>query len=215
MSTEIGIWVAGFLTLAIMSFLYKDNPVYKAAESIFIGVSAGYWAVYLYFNVIDPLLITNLAKGNLLYIIPLVLGLMMLARLLPGVGWISRWPLAFVIGITAGLSFTAFLESDVIGQIHGAINPLAGPGIWEWSFPEFFMSAGFVNLVASIGIVSTLVYFFFSKEHKGAFGRTANVGILFIMVAFGGSFGYTVMARISLLIGRMYFIFSTWLGLAS
>ena len=212
MSTEIGIWVAGFLTLAIMSFLYKDNPVYKAAEAIFLGVSAGYWTVYMFFNVVKPLLIDNLMKGNFWYVIPLILGLMMLARLLPNIGWISRWPLAFVIGITAGLNFYAFLESDVIGQISGAIKPLNN---WAWGFPELFRSQGFLNTLASIGIISTLVYFFFSKEHKGVFGKTAGIGILFIMVGFGGSFGYTVMARISLLIGRMYFIFSTWLGLAS
>ncbi len=211
MSTEIGIWIGGFLTLAIMSFLYKDNPIYKGAEAIFIGVSAGFWAVYTYFNVVDPLLIANLKKGELLYIIPLVLGLMMLARLIPSIGWISRWPMAFIIGITAGINFTAFLASNVIGQIHGAIKPL---NTWDWSFPGIFLSSGFQNTVASIGVISTLVYFFFSKEHKGAFGKTASIGILFIMVAFGGSFGYTVMARISLLIGRMDFIFTQWLGLA-
>ena len=212
MSTEIGIWIGGFLTLAIMSFLYKDNPIYKAAEAIFIGVSAGYWAVYMYFNVVDPLLITNLMKGKVLYFVPLLLGLMMLARLLPSIGWISRWPMAFIIGITAGLNFTAFLASDVIGQIDGAIKSL---NVWgDGTAMGFLLSSGFSNTIASIGVISTLVYFFFSKEHKGLFGKTASVGILFIMVAFGGSFGYTVMARISLLIGRMDFIFTTWLGLA-
>ena len=124
MSTEIGIWIGGFLTLAIMSFLYKDNPFYKVAEAVFIGVSAGYGLVYMFFNVIKPLLITNLMLGEWLYIVPLILGLMMLARLLPSIGWISRWPMAFIIGITAGISFTGFLESDVIGQIYGAIKPL-------------------------------------------------------------------------------------------
>ncbi len=213
MSTDIGIWIGGFLTIAIMSFLYKDNPVYKFAEAIFIGVSSGYWAVYMYFNVLEPLLIKNLVAGELWYIVPLVLGLMMLARLVPGIGWISRWPMAFIIGITAGLNFTAFLASDIIGQIDGAIKPL---NVWgDGTFMGLLASSGFANTVASIGLVSTLVYFFFSKEHKGAFGKTASVGILFIMVAFGGSFGYTVMARISLLIGRMDFIFSTWLGIAN
>ena len=36
-----GAWVAAFLTLAIFSFLYKDNPFYKIAEHIFVGISAG------------------------------------------------------------------------------------------------------------------------------------------------------------------------------
>jgi hypothetical protein len=48
-----------------------------------------------------------------------------------------------------------------------------------------------------------LIYFYFSKEHKGFIGGTARLGIWFLMVSFGASFGYTIMARISLLIGRL------------
>ena len=39
----LGAWIAVFLTLAIFSFLYKDNAFYKIAEHLFVGVSAGYW----------------------------------------------------------------------------------------------------------------------------------------------------------------------------
>jgi len=56
-----------------------------------------------------------------------------------------------------------------------------------------------------------LIYFFFSKEHKGALGGVAKLGIWFLMVAFGASFGYTVMGRVSLLIGRMTFMLRDWL----
>jgi hypothetical protein len=65
----------------------------------------------------------------------------------------------------------------------------------------------------AVGTFSGLVYFFFSKEHKGVFGGTAKVGIFFLMVTFGASFGYTVMSRMSLLIGRIDFLFGDWLGL--
>ena len=57
----------------------------------------------------------------------------------------------------------------------------------------------------------SLIYFYFSKEHTGVLGVTARVGIWFIMVSFGAHFGYTVMARISLLIGRVYFLADQWL----
>lgn len=211
MSTDIGIWVAGILTLAIMSFLYKDNPLYKIAESIFIGVSTGYWAVYTYFNVIDPILIGNIQKGQWSYIFAGILGVLILARLLPNVGWISRWPLAFIIGITAGMQFTAFLESNVMEQITASIVPLNN---WDFSsVSKFLACSGFKDTFITVGVISILIYFFFSKEHKGAFGGTAKVGILFLMVSFGASFGNTVMARISLLIGRMDFLLKDWLGL--
>jgi hypothetical protein len=69
------------------------------------------------------------------------------------------------------------------------------------------------NLTVALGTISGVVYFFFSKEHKGAFGATAKVGVWFLMVTFGASFGYTVMSRMSLLIGRMDYLFSDWLHL--
>ena len=37
-----GVWCIVLLTLSIFSYLYGDNPFYKAAEHIFVGVSAGY-----------------------------------------------------------------------------------------------------------------------------------------------------------------------------
>jgi hypothetical protein len=70
-----------------------------------------------------------------------------------------------------------------------------------------------LNVVAIAGIFSVLIYFFFSKEHKGALGGVAKLGIWFLMVAFGASFGYTVMGRVSLLIGRMQFLLRDWLHL--
>ena len=69
------------------------------------------------------------------------------------------------------------------------------------------------NLVIAGGTFTGLVYFFFSREHKGAFGGAAKIGIWTIMITFGASFGYTVMSRMSLLIGRMEFIFGDWLRL--
>ena len=70
-----------------------------------------------------------------------------------------------------------------------------------------------LNAVSVVGVFATLVYFFFSKEHKGLLGGTAKLGIWFLMVAFGASFGYTVMARVSLLIGRLTFLLRDWLHL--
>jgi hypothetical protein len=56
-----------------------------------------------------------------------------------------------------------------------------------------------------------MVYFFFSIEHKGFIGKTAKVGIWFMMITFGASFGYTVMGRIALLAARLEFLFGEWL----
>ena len=71
------------------------------------------------------------------------------------------------------------------------------------------------NLVIVGGVVCGLIYFYFSKEHTGAFGRASRAGIWVLMVAFGASFGYTVMARISLLIGRIEYLRGWIVGIVS
>lgn len=71
------------------------------------------------------------------------------------------------------------------------------------------------SLLIALGVFTSLFYFFFSVEQKGVLGGVSRVGIWFLMVAFGASFGYTVMARISLLIGRLQFLFGDWLHLQS
>jgi len=64
-----------------------------------------------------------------------------------------------------------------------------------------------------VGTFTGLIYFFFSIEHTKLAGKTARVGTFFLMVTFGASFGYTVMSRMSLLIGRFDFLFRDWLHL--
>ena len=205
MSVDFGTWLAALLTLCIFSFLYKDNPFYKFAEHLFVGVSAGYWLCYQYHNNVRPNLLNNLRDHNWEYLLPLFLGLFMLARLFPKVGWLSRWAIAFMIGSGAGIMIITYLQTNFLEQIKNTLVSL-DPAGQSWY-------GVFNNSVLFIGVVSGLVYFFFSKAHTGVTGGVARIGVVFLMVSFGASFGYTVMARISLLIGRMYFLLHEWLGL--
>jgi len=213
MSFDVGIWIAALLTIGIFSFLYKDNPVYKLCEAIFVGVSAGYWAVTLFWDNIHKILYEGLFPSDnsdpKSYLwIGGILGVLMLMRLAPKIGWISRWPLAFIVGATAGLYMMLYFVSNAMLQIESTIKI---PRIGETDAILWSDVPG--ALIIAIGVVSGLVYFFFSKEHRGAFGVTARLGIWFLMITFGASFGYTVMSRMSLLIGRMDFLLGTWLGL--
>ena len=67
------------------------------------------------------------------------------------------------------------------------------------------------NFVIVGGTFCAIVYFFFSKEHKGVTGWAANLGIWVLMIGFGSTFGFTVMSRVSLLVGRFEFLLNTWL----
>ena len=143
-------------------------------------------------------------------------------RLSPKGGWISRWALAFIVGTTAGLNLPRFLRSDFIEQISSTFMPL----LVNWQglghfFSNLSLSASgqlvsmASNLVIFLGVFCGLIYFFFSKEHKGAFGTASRMGIWVLMITFGASFGYTVMGRISLLVGRLTFLLDEWLGALS
>jgi len=199
-------WVAAFLTLSIYSFLYRDNPFYKFAEHLVVGVSVGYvftinWHQGLHPYLFDPLKQCGENPYNLLRIIPLCLGLLFLLRISRKYNWMSRFTIALLMGITSGTAIPLTIETRIIQQTKASmINLIDQPSFW----------AGFCSVVILIGTISTLIFFFFSKEHKGILGGTARVGIVFLMVGFGASFGYTVMARISLLIGRLNFLINTW-----
>jgi len=199
--TLIGTWLAGFLTLAILSFLYKDNPFYKFAEHVYVGVSAGYWVIYVWGFDVWPMLVqgfrTQTGVERWILLVPGALGVIMLMRWFPKTAWVSRWSIAFTVGVGAGLGVTANLQGFVVPQIEGTLLPISGMNVVSLN-----------NLILIIGVITTILYFYFSKPHKGVLGGAARVGIVFIMISFGASFGYTLMARISLLIGRLYFLLS-------
>ncbi len=215
-ATELSYWIGGLLTLMIFIFLYKENPFYNFAEHLFVGVSAAYWMVVSFWTTLIPNLVARLwpshmggvlptAVGNkpeYIYVIPLIFGLLLLTRLIPRIAWLSRWAMAFVIGFAAGTNFTRYLQSDFVSQIHSTMVPLYQTGDTTLST----IGQTFSQTVVVVGVICALIYFYFSKEHKGVFGRAARIGIWVLMAAFGASFGYTVMARISLLTGRMNYL---------
>ena len=205
--TAIGIWVAALLTFMIFSFLYKDNPVYKVGEAVFLGVSLGYgWCLYYWNDIfpqaIAPLFYPDAGEGrNFLVIIPIVLGIFILLRVVPKLAWLSRYSFALYIGGFSGIAVPTEIAGRFLPQVVSTMNPI-GPDL----------SSAITQVILLVGVFCTIVFFFFSLEHKGAVGTIGRVGVVFIMIAFGAGFGYTVMARVSLLIGRFQFLLRDWIG---
>jgi len=268
--------VGAILTLCVYSFLYKDNPFYKFAEHLVVGVSAGYYLVIYTFNFIvpnvtDPVFTLNLGGeairlGGLdwwMALAPGLLGLLLYTRFFPKIAWIGRWPLGIYVGGYAGLGISPVMQARVINQLRAGATPLAGTpdpfanmtnvclglvifiavtylllvkrqlgarntgakvgivalaalvGYGGYVALSALSGAGVVNLtnvMLVVGLLGTLTYFFFSMRHTGVLGVLARIGIVFLMVGFGASFGYTVMSRISLLIGRVGFLID-WVGM--
>jgi hypothetical protein len=201
MSVGVQNVIMAFLTLCVFSFLYRDNPFYRFAEHLFVGAAAGYLLAVNYQNVLRPNMIRPLSQGHLLALIPLMLGIILLGRMWSRTSGIARWSLAFYVGIYSGIAIPSYFQGQIFAQLADAVKPFA-PG---W---------GAINsALVLIGFLTVLSYFYFSHAHRGVHGASARVGIWFLMVAFGASFGYTVMARVSLLISRVQFLLRDWLHL--
>ena len=197
----LGIWIGAVCTLAILSFLLRENPFFRTAEHLFIGMAAGIGIFYGYQTIVtnawDPLF--NPAEGEprqWFLIIPLVLGVLLYTRFLNKGKWISRIPLGFIIGVGSALAIRGVVGASFMNQI------LATMELPLWGVMSKF---GIDSLLFVLGVLGTLIYFYFSREQKGPLGKWV------MMIAFGASFGNTVMARMSLLVGRIYFLLGEWL----
>ncbi len=189
--------VAAFFTLCIFSFLYKDNPLYQMAEQLLVGISLGYSLVFTYERIFIPYIWQPIVlKHNFILIFPTLLGILYLFRFSRKLGWLSRYPIAFsMIGI--GLGVPLGIHAGILVQMRQAMVPVEN-----------------INLfLILLGTIAVLLYFFFSKAHTGAYGKFVGIGKWYMMIGFGASFGMTVMARISLLIGRIKFLVIDVLGL--
>jgi len=204
--------LAAYLTLSIFSFLYKDNPFYRLAEHLIVGISAGYWIAILYHTSLKDLWLEPMAENFIALftpggstpgeigliitnIVPGLLGLMMFSRFFSKISWLSRWPIAFYLAITAGVALPLYLQSFTVRQMQACMIGLTGSP-WEI----------ICDVIVIAGTICGLAYFYFSLEHKGVIGGLAKFGIWILMIGFGSTFGYTVMSRISLLIGRFNFL---------
>lgn len=204
-STDPWVWIAAILTLAVFSFLYRENPFYRFAEHLFVGVSNGYAITFYWHRILVPYLFTPLSHGEKLWLIPIaIVGAFYFARFIPRVSWLVRFPIAIALGYSAGASIPRSIDANILEQIKATIVTRATFASWQ---------QGLWAVIILIGVVCTISYFFFSSERKGILKPASYLGIVFIMVGFGASFGYTVMARISLFIGRLQFLLGDWLGI--
>lgn len=199
----IATWIAAFLTLSALSFLYKDNPVFRFAESLFAGVSLGYYVGIVLNQTLTPNLFEPLREDfgkNWDLLVPGLMGLMLYMRYVPRIGWISRYALAIYVTYYIGVDFTRRIHGEILPQIGRVMQPLA-----HFDFPTF------VSVVFVVGVLSVLVYFFFSREQNAVTRPLSRLGVWFLMVSFGAAFGFTVMGRVALLIGRLNFLILDWI----
>ena len=188
-----GLWVAALLTLCIYSFLYRDNPFYRFAEHLFVGISVGYGIVISIHQGVIPLAWEPLSEAfgglwtemtgdvtpesrqalwGLFRIIPIFIGLLFFARLSPSHTWLIRYPIAILIGFAAGAAIPNVLQANIFAQTRGTVEPF---GTIHTADPNFLGTAGAILMV--IGVLCTISYFLFSAEQRESFKLLSLAGI--------------------------------------
>jgi hypothetical protein len=198
--TTAQIWVAAIGTLAIFSYLYGENPFWRLAEHIYVGLAAAWSVAYQFHSYVKPFVLQDLMeKGSWSLIIPAILGLLIYTRYFPGVSWLARYPLSFWIGYGAGyvLGFT--------------------PAVYMEQITASFIKLNHLNaLIVLLSLLATLMYFFFTiRRDSPVMQYGASLGRYAIMIGLGANFGSTMLYRFSLFLARVKFLLGDWLHLVS
>jgi len=210
-SSETAIlWAAAISTLGVYTILYRENPVSRLFEHIFVGLSAGYlivatWTLNLQGKWWTPMI----QERKWYWIFAPMVGLLFYFIYSRRYLWLARLVMGLFFGTAAGYFFREFfpIYSPQVYASFKALRP--GPDL-GWG--DLVLH----NWIFVVILLTVMSYFFFSIPHEGRFGRnlgrSALLGRWFLMIAFGAMFGNTVMARISLFIGRVQFLLGEWVG---
>ena len=201
-SADPQIWIQALLTIAATSFVFRDNIVFKVAQYTFIGVAAGHAIVMGVKNIINYGWV-HLAGGAYIYVVVFILGILLYARFSKEYYWLYRYPIAFMVGNGVGISIRAAIHSDFIKNIAATASPLVATAPMDT----------INNIIIFVGCIAALSHFIFTYEgiHKGTLGYVPKLGRWMMLMAFGASFGNTVMTRFGMYQGRILFLLRDWL----
>ncbi len=205
MADVIGLWISAILTIMITTLAWKDTPVSKTAEHIYLGVITANSVVMAWGN-IDSIGLQKIMSGQIWYILPVILGVMAYARYSKENFWIYRYPIALVVGIGVGTAMSGLVGGSVIDQIKSSFWNLNVPGD---------IGASLNNLIMVVTLVSAMMYFIFTiKATRSPIAiKLSTFGRYAMMAAFGYSFANTIATRINQYAGRIAFLMLEWLQL--
>lgn len=196
MGATAGTWLAAFLTLGLFSWMYMENPWFRLVEHVYVGAALGHLAVTGYQNVLDIAWKPATQQGKHILWIPLLLGVLLFSRWSRKYMWVSRSSMGFLVGTLAAVSMNGAIKAQLTQQVAATM-----------------MSLNTINNIIFVALAaSATFYFVFTLQAKWA-APIVDLGKYAMMIAFGATFGNTVMSRISLFTGRLQFLLFDWLKL--
>jgi len=206
----VGALLGFVLTIAVFSYIWGDNAIFRIAAHLFIGVTAGYVTIVVIHNVILPQMVFPFIEGDqntkIFAILFLILGVLMLTKISPRLSKLGNPAVAYLVGVGAATA--------IGGGILGTLFPQASVSMRLFVDQENPFNA----LIILVGTLATLLYFHFSIRRKDseeqAVQRPAwlesisGVGQFFIAVTFAALFTGVYLAAVTALIERMSFIWN-------
>ena len=209
--------ILGFvLTLMVVSYVIKDNALFRLAVHIFIGVAAGYATVLVIYNVLWYQLLVPLLNNPLkqlsLVAPPLLLGIWLLTKASSRLSRVGSPVVAFLVGVGAATAISGAISGTLFPQVGATINlfDLGATGLSGSKLLGWVVNA----LLILIGTITSLAYFHFGVRSRG--DQTAQrplwieilsqIGQVFIAVAFGTLFAGAYAAALAALVERISFV---------
>lgn len=193
--------VAAGVTLMLFSYLYKENRFFRIAEHAYIGAAAAWNALIAIDVAWGYLSDFAVARGHWWWWFTIPIGSLYICFFSRKYFYLYRYPTAIVLGIDIGTIVARTIKTQFIEQITTTIVDVQRPGV---------LLGVLDGILIGVGVLTALFYFYFTMEFKGPLNTIAKFGRYTLIAGFGGSFGLTVMARISLFIGRVRFLYTTW-----
>lgn len=213
MSIElISALVGLILTVMVFSYLIGDNPLFRIAVYLFVGVASGYAATVVWHSVLIPKLFQRLATGDpnqlLLAVVPLIFSVSLLAKLSPRISWIGNFAMAVLVGVGAAAAVGGALLGTLIPQIQASIDAFDFRAAGGGANAVFTL---FEGTVMFFGTVLTLASFHFSAsrladgtpQRNSILEGVAWVGRIFIAITLGVLFAGVYMAALTAMIERL------------
>jgi hypothetical protein len=210
--TDVLVGLLSFLfTLMILSYLVGDNPLFRVAIHIFVGVTAGYVTLIVFQQVILNKLILPMAGGDwvrtIVLIFPAIMGLFLLTKIHPKYQWLGRWVVAFLVGVGAAATVAGALTGTLLPQTWASINLFDVQGLEPKAAAERLTEGFFILL----GTLTTLAYFQFSVRQsaaksgrRGLFMRIVSaVGEIFLAITFGALFAGVLASALAAMVNRI------------
>lgn len=189
--------IIGTLSMMAWSILYKENFWYRIAEDLTIGVMGGYIMARLATNTFDNF-VSPLLSGELINIIPMILGLMMWTQLTKNYRWIARTPLSFITGIGSAIA----MKGAIYGNILIPIISMATPVVTG-------MLGMVDHVIAAVATITTVAFFFFTIKPVGPLKYVSKLGRFMMMIGFGSVAGSSVLSNTTFLYNRSQWFVQT------